>query len=344
MVTVRDVAKMAGVSPGTVSNVLTGNASVKDDTKDKVMQAIKDLNYSPNEIAKSLSTRKSFNIGLVIPSNVRSSETDPVYSTSIKCMAVEAAAHDYHFMVYADLKKEDDDMIYDKLCRNRRLDGLILLEPYVNDKRIAILKKHRFPFLVIGRSTPDVLSVDLDNVRAAYLGARHLISLGHKRIGFINGPEDKTVSLDRFEGYKRALTDCNIDYDESLVKWGEFTRSSGYEYASDIVSSDKSVTAIFAGYDLVAIGAMEAMEELGLDVPGDIAMASIGDLYTSSLVRPKLTVIDHLTKEISISAVQKLILLLSGDTNVRSSLLEAKMVIRDSCGYMGKAPKNKGVG
>lgn len=335
MVTVKDVAKMAGVSPGTVSNVITGNARVKQETKMKVLHAIRTLNYRPNAIAKSLSTQRTDVIGIVIPSSNRSAETDPFYATMINAMALEAQRHGYRLMVYAGFERENDSKIYDMLCRDKRLDGIILLDPCVDDKRVEVLRENGFPFVLIGSLSRDVLSVDLDNVQASYIATRHLINMGHRRIGLLNGPKERTVSIDRLAGYQRALDICGLKYSESLVRWSEFTRDNGYEDAFDLLHDGEPVTGIVAVYDMNAIGALDAIEEMGLEVPADVAVVTIGNLNVSTLVKPKLTAVDGRIEDLSSLGVKRLLEKIEGDVQVRATVLEPKIVIRDSCGYFG---------
>lgn len=255
-VTIRDVAKEAGVSPSTVSRVLSNNEHISQETKQRVKQAIKKLNFKPNAIARSLANNKTYTLGMILPGEIEGAFDNPFYIQAMQGMSLYAMQHQY-YMMYAVAKDKKDEMKCVKdFALNGRVDGIIILKAETHDNTIEFLKEMKFPFVVIGHpeDTDSVLWVDNDNEQAAYQVVERLIEKGHKHIGFIAARKEWVVSKERFEGYKKALLEHGIDYSEELVYYGEeFDETTGEEGAKAL-SINEELTAIVTTDDFIAVG------------------------------------------------------------------------------------------
>ena len=264
-VTIRDVAKEAGVSPSTVSRVLSNNERISQETKQRVKQAIKKLNFKPNAIARSLANNKTYTLGMILPGEIEGAFDNPFYIQAMQGMSLYAMQHNY-YMMYAVAKDKKNEMKCVKdFALNGRVDGIIILKAETHDHTIEFLKEMKFPFVVIGHpeDTDSVLWVDNDNEQAAYQVVKRLIEKGHKHIGFIAARKEWVVSKERFEGYKKALLEYGIDYSEDLVYYGEdFDETTGEEGAK-VLSAKEELTAIITTDDFIAVGANKYFSSQG---------------------------------------------------------------------------------
>ena len=266
-VTIRDVAKEAGVSPSTVSRVLSNNERISQETKQKVKEAIKKLNFKPNAIARSLANNRTQTLGIILPNEIENTFANPFFIQVMQGISLYATQHHYYLM-YAVAKDKKDELKYVKdFTLNGRVDGIIILKAESQDHTIELLKEMKFPFVVIGHpeDTDTTLWVDNDNESATYQVVDELIKSGHKHIGFIGAKIDWVVSKDRLEGYKKALRDNQIVYDEALVYHGTgFDERTGEEGAK-VLLSKKELTAILTTDDLIAVGVNLYCNENGKD-------------------------------------------------------------------------------
>jgi DNA-binding LacI/PurR family transcriptional regulator len=335
MATIKDVAKLAGVSPSTVSRVLADNRRISPATKERVKKIITELNYHPNMIARSLIKRSSHTLGLILSRSTDSAFSNPFFSEIIRGISVVTQSYHYNLMLATaeDYVEEAKQCL--RMVTEKRVDGILLLASRVNDELIPELLKNDYPFVVVGRA-PDLnkcYSVNNDNIQAAYSAVRHLFNLGHQRIALLNGPEEFIFCQDRYEGYRFAFREYGIENNPALVKKGSLTQEGGYQLTLELLNLDVPPTAIFAVDDLMVIGAYKAIKEKGLLIPEDIALVGFNDDPLASVIEPALTTIRIPIYEMGLAAATMIIgLLQNQEIFPAQKVLSSELIVRDSCG------------
>lgn len=332
----KDIAKLAGVSRTTVSFVLNNRTDVKisEATRKKVLNIAKELDYYPHAIATSLVKNKTRTIGLILCQRLESVFSDAFLPRVLLGVSTVAQNKDYKILLQyvEDLTKKGT---YYSLAREKRIDGIILSGPMSDDKELLRLKDENFPIVLMGQIGEDNFSYsDIDNVKAAKNAVQHLISHGHKRIAIItNAPLNYTASESRLSGYKSALEENSIPYDEELIGIGDFTPQSGFKEMQKLLSLKKLPTAIFVASDVVAFGVMDALKKGGMKIPQDIALVGFDNVNLSEYVDPPLTTVDLPGYEIGKNAANILIDNIENNKNDNKKIiLETHLVIRKSCG------------
>lgn len=302
--TINDVARLAGVSPMTVSRVINGERIVRPTTRERVEQAIAELAYSPSAAARSLAGGEELRIGLLYsnPSSAYLSEflmgsLDQASRSNVQ-LVVERCAEDMPIKA-----------VIDHVVRGR-LDGIVLPPPLCDSEdMLRALKIANIPAVAVatGREHPTIPAVSIDDYHAAYEMTRHLIDLGHTRIGFIIGHPNQSASARRREGYAQALADAGMAIDEALIVQGYFTYRSGLEAAEQILDLPQPPTAIFASNDDMAAATVAIAHRRGLDVPRDLTVCGFDDTPLATTIWPELTTIRQPISEMSRAAVDLLV-------------------------------------
>ena len=293
-VTIKDVAKRAGVSPSTVSRVISNHPRISAATAAKVRRVMEEIGYHPNLAAKSLVLKTTKTIGLILPRPAEELFLNMFFSEFIRGIVSKATRDGYDVLMTSGASEREEVEAIKRLVKGKRVDGIVLLSSRKDDPVVAYLHKEQFPFILIGRSMeyPEILSIDNDNEQAAYDATRHLIELGHERIGFVSGPPNLVVSYDRLAGYKRALAESNVPERSEWIVEGEFLQESGYRAMSYIMGIPERPTALVVIDDLVAYGVLRGLSELGFRVPEDISLISFNNIAISALTTPPLSSID----------------------------------------------------
>ncbi len=331
--TLEDIAKQAGVSRSTVSRVVNNHPNVRSSVRKRVREVIQNTGYQPNAAARTLASQRSWMLGLVLPRNVSSVFTDPYFPRLIQGIAQACNQYNYTLGLFLVGTKEDEDTIFPRVSRKGLLDGILVQSGQIGDHLIDRLVNTKIPLVVIGRPfhTTDVSYIDVDNVNSAYSAVCHLIRLGYKHIGTIAGPGNSTVSLDRKEGYQKALIEWGHDLDESLIAEGDFTEAGGYSAMQKLLPARPD--AIFAASDIMAIGAMRAVREAGPSIPDDIAFVGFDDLPLTSFPNPQLTTIRQPVLQFGFKAVEILINLIeNGIRPTQQIIMNTELIVRESCG------------
>lgn len=334
-VTSRDVARLAGVSRTTVSLVLNNvpNARISPETRRRVLEAARQLNYHPHAAARSLVSRRAMTLGLILCQTPEQVFADPFLPQVL--LGINSVAQECGYRILLETVAHPDDDGYAALALEKRTDGIILSGPRSDDRALRALHAEGFPIVLLGQlRDTDIPFVDVDNVQAAYIAVEHLIRLGHTRIGIItNGPLHYTASADRLEGYRRALADHHIPLDERLITTGAFREESGREAMERLLDLPQPPTAVFAASDAVALGAMVAIRRRGLHIPRDIALVGFDDIPLSAYVNPPLTTVRLPAYELGREAAWLLVEIVEGRTPESTRvLLETTLVVRESCG------------
>ncbi len=332
--TIRDVARQAGVSHQTVSRVINGSEDVLPETRAVVEAAIRELGYRPSAIARSMARGSTHTLAIISPNL-----TDYTFASVIEGAELEARQHNYFVLSSSASDLQAFQGLVDELVGHRRVDGLIVINPYADDRYQHIPKN--FPVVFVGARSHDenVCSISLDDEKVAYEATQHLISLGHKRIGLVTGPMKEDCSQDRLVGFKLALTEAGILYNPSLVFEGDWSASSGSDALLDFWHKKNLPTAIFAQNDRMAMGVMRAARDLNLDVPTQLSVIGVDDMPLSSYFDPPLTTMRQDMPLIGQEAIRKLMDIIQNDTVEQTVLkLPAQLVVRQSTVKGGDRP------
>jgi LacI family transcriptional regulator len=330
-VTLRDVAKRAGVSAMTVSRVVNGGGGVDPETQRKVEDAILALDYVPNRLARSLISHQSKTIGLIVPDVV-----NPFFAPVVRGAEATARKAGYRVLLCnseADLRLERE-YIEDLVAH--RVEGL-LIAPATDRSRVSLLalQKSGFPIVLLDRSLPDFDcdSVVSDSTAGARKLVEHLIKVGHRRIAHFTESDDVSTSRDRLEGYRQALEAARIPYSEELVFRTTVDRIGGYRAAQHLLTLEPLPTAIFTVNNMTAVGAMQALRERGIAVPKDIGLVCYDDVEHLAVLSPFMTVVDQPAETFGSLGAQLLFERISRKAGERSRriVLQADLIVRESC-------------
>lgn len=336
MVTIKDVARIAGVSIATVSRTLSKPESVSENTQEKVNKAIAKSGYVTNALASNFRRRQSNTIVVIVP-NIGNS----FYAAVIQGIEKVAAANGYRVLLGDSQFRQGRESEYAEMVRQRLADGMICLGRNVPiDTRTSIEAKDAPPVVMACeyQGPISVPSVVIDNQLAAKEMTQYLIKQGHHRIGFINGPDDMPICQARFQGYLDALSEAKIRSSKGLVASGEFLLAEGYNLAHKMLSAKNPPTAIFCASDEMAVGAMNAAADLGLNVPADVSIAGFDDIEVAEYCRPALTTVHQPRTAIGEKAMLAMLQVLKGnEAEVSRTVLPHHLVIRSSVGKPKKS-------
>ncbi len=333
--TLESLAKQIGVSRSTISRVINGSPNVSPEVREKVLKAIQATGFHPNAAARSLASQRSWMIGLVLPRSVASFFRDPYFPQLTQGIAYSCNDHDLSLSLFLVANKKDEEKILPRITRSGMLDGALVQSGEVGDKLINQLTKSNLPTVVMGRpwEHENVTYIDVDNVTSAANATRYLIGLGYQRIATITGNMSSTVSIDRLEGYRKGLSTAGRKFHADLVAEGDFTESSGYQSMKKILPLKPD--AVFCASDIMAVGAIRAINEAGLTIPGDIGLVGFDDIPLGSLTTIQLTTVRQPIIQFGIKAVELLIdLIENGSKPARRMILDTEIIVRESCGAM----------
>lgn len=339
-ITIREVAARAGVAPSTVSRVLAGSSRISPETQERVRRAMKELKYHPHALARGLARKSSGTLGLIIARPAEQAFSNPFFAEVIRGIGSVLEGESYNLLLAAVSSPEKGRQECLRMLRGRQVDGVILSSSRVGDRLVETLVRDQMPFVLIGRALRSdltelspVLSVNNDNIEVGRTVTAHLLSQARRRVAFLSGPQDLVVSQDRRRGYEEALTAAGLAVDERLIACCDFTREGGYRGMQAVLDSGVRPDAVFAADDMVALGALKALTERGLDVPGDVALAGVNDDPAASLVSPGLTTVRISVFDMGVRAAQLLLQRVrrSGEAPLHQSvLLPTELIVRGS--------------
>ena len=333
-VTLKDIAERVGYSITTVSRALAGYDDVAESTRQLILKTAEEMGYRPNATARRLRAQRTDTIGFVIPTH-GPRFSDPFFSELLAGIGNEAARWELDLLVSTRAPGEEEFAAYQRMVTERRVDGLLVVRTRRQDPRIAYLLEQNFPFVAFGRSDleADFPYLDVDGRAGMRELTEHLISLGHRRIGYISAPLDLMFATHRLEGYKDALRAHGIPLDERLIVIGWLTEQSGYEAGRALLAQARPPTAIIACNDLMALGAISAAQGLGLKVGEDVAVAGFDDIPLAEHAQPPLTTVRQPIYEIGRRICRMLVQLLrEGSLREPHAILQPRLVVRESCG------------
>lgn len=334
--TTLDIARRAGVSRTTVSFILnnTPGKNISEETRQKVLQAVEELDYLPNETARSLAMRKHRSIALCICYN-HYLFSDAYVIRLVEGMTPVLNKHRVQLVIQSLRLSQSN---YLELAERDDVEGIILFNTHDNDEGLSELVKSNFPVVAIGSiAEGTILQVDIDNRQAAHRATSHLLELGHRRIAMIvHAPMVYYAAKHRQLGYRQALEEAGITYRKELVRTAGFSEASGKEEMQELLKAKPLPTAVFAGNDTVGYGALQAVREAGLTVPEDISILGFDDNLLSRYLNPPLTTMSVPASALGGTAARQLIDMLNGKPppEKRRIILPTHLAIRSSCKKM----------
>ncbi|KYP81414.1 LacI family DNA-binding transcriptional regulator [Ferroacidibacillus organovorans] len=334
-VNIKDVAMQAGVSPSTVSRVIANHPRISQETRDRVRLIMKEMDYHPNAIARSLVKRSSEVIGLLIPSTIEQFYLNPFFPEVLRGITQVAQHAGYDIFLSTALHGLNDVDRLEKLIRSKRVDGMILLTSRTTDPLLELVTELRIPSVLIGRpfNSLPISWINNDNRLAAHDMTQHLIRMGHRRIGYIGGSQELVVSLDRLRGYSDALFEADLKLDPQCIVSGEFLEDVGYSGMMRLLALAERPTAVVASDDVLAFGAMRAAGELGYSIPDDLAIVGFNDIPLAKLSNPPMTTVNVNIYELGVQATHLLLDEIQGSVRgPKHQIIEHQLVIRRSCG------------
>jgi len=332
MATIKEVAKRANVSVGTVSNVLSQSPRVNPVLRAQVQAAIRELDYHPDQVARSLKVRQTKMLGMII-----SDITNPFFPQLIRGAEDAALARGYLLVTFNTDDRIEREKQALSVLRGRRVDGILLIvAPSKGDHtHIKATLAAGVPIVCLDRLPHGIQvdSVSTDHIKWAQVCVRHLLSQGHRRIAMIAGSMELQTAQDRLEGYKAALKEARVKIDPELLREGDFRLETGHRLAKDLLLQRLRPTALFVSNGMMALGAIKALEETQLSCPKDIAIAVFDDLPLAGVYRPYLTSVAQPTYEIGRKGAELLIQRIEGKLTTAKPvriLLESELNIRES--------------
>jgi DNA-binding LacI/PurR family transcriptional regulator len=334
-VTIKDVAKLADVAPSTVSRVIANSPRISEKTKKKVRDAMEQLGYHPNFIARSLASQTTKAIGLVMMSSTDKAFQNPFFPTVLR--GISEAANERQYALHMTTGKTEDE-IFDgvvDMVQGGRVDGVVLLYSKVEDRILSYLQQRKFPFVVIGKPfkhVEEITHVDNDNYRAAKEVTEYLITLGHEAIAFIGGNLNLVVTVERLLGYEQAIKDAFLPLQSEYIIHEEFLREGGQEAVRELMSLKQPPTALVVADDLMALGVLNTLDEMGIKVPDDISIISFNNVLLAEMSKPPLTSVDIGIFELGFEAAKSLMQKIENPKEpIKRIIIPYELVIRHSC-------------
>lgn len=327
-ITIVDVAREAGVSYATVSRVVNNGAHVRPEKRERVLRAMAKLGFTINQQARSLRAGRSNTIGLL----VRDLGTGYI-GEIVRGIDVELADSQYDLMLYTTHRRKTKEATYVTVLTRGLADGLLLILPRDPEAYLESLRQRRFPFVLVDHQGIDDEgpAVGATNRQGAHDATRHLIELGHRRIGFVTGTMDLGCARDRLAGYRAAHADAGLPVDPALLREGDFFQPSGYSAAKELLALSNPPSAIFASNDVSAFGVMEAVRDTGKRIPDDMSIVGFDDIPQASQVNPPLTTVRQPLADMGATATRMLLELIEDrDRPAQRIELPTELIIRTS--------------
>jgi LacI family repressor for deo operon, udp, cdd, tsx, nupC, and nupG len=325
-----DVATHAGVSRTTVSRVINDSERVDDNTREKVLKSMTELGYRPSRIAQSLRKQKTGMIAVLV-----SRVSNPVNSILLQGIEDEAAKHGYNVILCNTENDAQKELQYLKMIQHQQVDGIILTG-ICNEQELVQSFEQYGPFVMISQYTKhDVFpSVTVDNYEAAYTATKHLVQLGHRKIGMVGGKRQSMILRDREAGFRKALSDSNIPLMEEWIReTASLTIVNGKRYVDELFKAENRPTAVFAANDELAVGVIQAIKERGLSAPGDMAVVGFDGQFICTVIEPHLTTMAQPIEQLGSIGMSLLVQKLRGEmVHAKRIVLKTELVIRNSCG------------
>lgn len=337
MATIKDVAKLAGVALSTASYALSGDSKVSTKTREKVLEAARQLNYRKNGFAMDLKKSRTNTIALIL-----TDLSGPFYSELIRSIQDVALSNGYDLIACSSMGGEDSTAV--RFLLEKRVDGAIVLAHNITDDILRAAAGERFPIVVMDRPITGngLVNVLVDGEEGGYRATRYLIDQGHRSIAYISGPANSYDNALRYEGFLRAMREEGL---EERAKWklsGSFIREGGYKATKMMIMQGELPSAVFYANDEMAVGGLKAFEEAGVSVPGEVSLIGFDDIQLAEYIQPPLTTIRQPMNESGSLAGHLLFQMLNGDQveasySLKIGLVERQSVLKVRNGVTGEA-------
>ena len=328
--TIKEVAREAGVSVATVSRVFNDKGPVREETRLRIQEVAQRLGYAPHAMARSLITKKTGTLGVLLPDLY-----GEFFSEVIRGADLAARREGYHILVSSSHSDRSEVEAVLRALRGR-IDGIIVMSPEADARALGANLPATLPIVLLSCRVEGTAfdSINIDNYGGALAMIRHLAGLGHRRIAHVKGAPGNNDALERLLGYRDAMRSFADDGTEELEIEGDFSEASGYRAGGEILRMQPLPTAVFTANDAMAVGLLSALQEAGLRVPDDMAVAGFDDIPVARFLSPPLTTVRLDIADLGALAVQRLLLAMTRgeDRDRQHELLPTRLVIRGSCG------------
>ncbi|MBU3188034.1 LacI family transcriptional regulator [Clostridium bowmanii] len=328
IITIKDVAKQAGVSISTVSRAFNNYADISEATRKNILEIADKLEYRPNIIAKSLSGTKNYRLALLVEDY---NESDYIVYEMFMAFKSVVSKHGYETVILSTTSDMQKGQKLEKLFKEKQLDGALILGLKMTDDYFRQLESISYPCVLhdVFIKNPKVGCVGVDNIKGSSLAVEHLLERGHTKIGFINGHKEALVSYERLDGYYLALSRRGIKIEDDFIVNGGFSYEGGKTAVMELIKNHKDITAIYCASDLMALGAIEGLKNMGYDIPKDISIVGFDDINLCNFVTPKLTTIRQDREKIG-KAAANLILSIISEQYLGRVIIEPELIERES--------------
>ena len=332
-VSIKDIARAAGVSHSTVSRALADSPLVKEETKQRICRLAREMGYSPSAIARGLVTKRTQTIGLVV-----TTIADPFVAEIVRGVEETALDRGYNILLCNSNAQPQRELAAVSTLREKRVDGIIVSASRVGDLYLPMLLETGVPIVLVNNELSGryVYSVVTDDEAGGRLATEHLLDLGHVRIGYISGPEVHRSNINRLWGYRQALQARGLTPDPRWIVPGDGGVQGGEEGMARLLSLPTSPSAVFCYNDVTAIGALLTARRLGWTVPDQVSVIGYDDISFAAYTNPALTTVEQRRYEMGSLAVQMVFDLLDGASSVENILLPARLIVRESCAPPGR--------
>ncbi|WP_386063591.1 LacI family DNA-binding transcriptional regulator [Thalassobacillus hwangdonensis] len=332
MVTIYDIANKTGYSATTVSKALNDYADVSEKAKKRILEAVEEMKYFPNSSARTLSTKKSWTIGVVFVESLGIGMKHPFFNEVIESFKQSVEVHEYD-LLFVSRNLHNQKKSYLDHFRYRGVDGVVVVCSNTEDQQVKELMEDALPSVVIDLNSDTSSVVFSDNWAGSSLAVNHLYELGHRRIAHITGHRKTFAGQQRLKGFMESMNHLALDVPESYIVDGDyFSEEGGYRAMKELLSLPSNPTAIYAASDSMAIGAIECINDHGYSVPDDFSIIGFDDIALSKFVNPKLTTIKQHTDQIGQKAAELLLKQINGKQKSAEEVqIPVELVVRESC-------------
>jgi LacI family transcriptional regulator len=344
MVTIKDVAREAGVSVGTASQALRTIPAVREETRRRVVAVAQRLRYQPSALARGLVTRRTHSIGLLI-----SDIANPFFIRAVRAVEDVAQENGYNVILCNTDEDPAKETQYLRVLMEKRVDGIILATTAGSLQAVRDVRWRRIPLVLFDRELPRVPTdtVKVDSVFGGRLATDHLLSLGHTRIAIIHGPVVRSTGAERLQGYLDALRTAGVRRDPVLIREGNFKQDSGRDLARQLLDVSPPPTALFCTNNLMTVGALQTLQERGVRIPSDLSLVGYDDMEWWTLTHPPLTTVGQPVYDLGREAMRLLLGQIGANRRQRPQrvILKPELLTRESCGpppaMVSNAPRRR---
>ncbi len=340
--TIEDVAEEAGVAASTVSLALNEKPHVSPETRKKVLQAARKLDYRPHTAAQSLATGNSDTISLVVPIELKSVFSSTEFFQKM-ISGMHRATKETGKSLSLQIVESEEEAVerIREVSQTGSVSGSIVTHPTVEMPYLEPIRKYDFPTVFLGDPVEELPYVDNDNIEVSQLATDHLLEHGYQKVAMLSGPENLTVSRNRLTGYRSALEASDISFEEELVWESELHEQSAYEVVLEEAPKHE-FSALYVSVEVQGIGALRALRELDLEVPADVALVVAGDSEMAKHLSPSLTTVDLNTESLGYLSAKKLVRMIEGEEELPQLIVPADLKRRESCGCKSDADTTTG--